>query len=301
MFATGNNTQDTIGQIQDLQEQIQTQPNVIVEYFKGWIPNISNFFLNIILSIIIYFIGKKIIKVLLNLVEKSCERVGADVGVIKFINSVLRILLYIILFSIIGKRLFNINDGTIVALLGSAGLAIGLALQGSLSNFAGGVLLLILKPFKIGDYIVEQSSGNEGTVTNIDIFYTKLLTIDNKMIAMPNGNLINSSITNVTNQAIRRLDITVGIGYESDLRKAKRIMEEILMKDVARLQDEELNVFVSELADSAVIIEVRMWLKTEDYWTAKWRIVEEIKLSFDENKIVIPFNQLDVTIKENNS
>lgn len=296
LLATVANTQDTIGEIKEFQEQIAKEPNVILEYLKGWIPNITNFAVNILLSILIYFIGKKIIKIILKIVEKSCVRTGVDEGAIRFIISVIRILLYIVLALIIGD-IFGIQSTSVVAILGSAGIAIGLALQGSLSNFAGGILLLILKPFKIGDYIIEHSNGNEGTVTNIDIFYTKLLTADNKMIAMPNGNLINSSLTNVTNEAIRRLDITVDISYDSDLKKAKQLMEEILIKDEARLEDRDLNVFVSELTNSSVLIGGRMWVKTENYWPAKWRIIELVKVTFDENNIQIPYQQLDVTIK----
>ncbi|KAB1439988.1 mechanosensitive ion channel family protein [Candidatus Galacturonibacter soehngenii] len=296
LLATVANTQDTIGEIKEFQEQIAKEPNVILEYFKGWIPNITNFAVNILLSILIYFIGKKIIKIILKIVEKSCVRTGVDEGAIRFIISVIRILLYIVLALIIGD-IFGIQSTSVVAILGSAGIAIGLALQGSLSNFAGGILLLILKPFKIGDYIIEHSNGNEGTVTNIDIFYTKLLTADNKMIAMPNGNLINSSLTNVTNEAIRRLDITVDISYDSDLKKAKQLMEEILIKDEARLEYRDLNVFVSELTNSSVLIGGRMWVKTENYWPAKWRIIELVKVTFDENNIQIPYQQLDVTIK----
>lgn len=291
-----SNTQDTIGEFKDFQEQIVKEPNVIIEYFKGWIPNIANLAINIVLSILIYFIGKKIIKIILKIVEKSCVRAGVDEGAVRFIISVLRILLYIVLALIIGG-MFGIQSTSVVAILGSAGIAIGLALQGSLSNFAGGILLLILKPFKIGDYIIEHGGGNEGTVTNIDIFYTKLLTSDNKMIAMPNGNLINSSLTNVTNEAIRRLDIMIDISYDSDLRKAKQLMEEILIKDAARMADRDLNVFVSELTNSSVIIGGRMWVKTEEYWPAKWRIIELVKVTFDENNIRIPYQQLDVTIK----
>jgi small conductance mechanosensitive channel len=299
MFLTVINA-DTLADIQNIQEQIVKEPNIIIEYLKGWVPDLTNFAINVVLSIILYFIGKNIIKIILKLTDRSCVRVGAEVGAIKFIHSVLRIFLYIILFLIIGSR-FGLDSTSVIALLGSAGLAIGLALQGSLSNFAGGILLLILKPFKIGDYIIAQGTGNEGTVTNIDIFYTKLLTVDNKMIAMPNGNLINSSITNVTNEDIRRLDITVGISYESDLKKAKKILEDILLSDPVRLEEKELNVFVSELADSAVILGGRMWVKTEEYWPAKWRIIEALKLTFDENDIIIPFNQLDITIKNNDN
>ncbi|PXV96064.1 small conductance mechanosensitive channel [Lachnotalea glycerini] len=299
MLLTVKNSEDTIAEIKDLQDQIVNQPNKIIEYFKGWLPDIANFAINVVLSIIIYFIGTKIIDLILRLVDKSCIKIGAEEGAIKFIHSLLRILLYIVLFLIIGKR-FGLDNTSMVALLGSAGIAIGLALQGSLSNFAGGILLLILKPFKIGDYIIEQSTGNEGTVTNIDVFYTKVLTADNKMIAMPNGNVINSSITNVTNEDVRRLDIVVGISYESDLKKAKKIIEDMLLQDSARIEERDLNVYVSDLAESSVIIGGRMWVKTEDYWPARWRIIENIKLTFDKNDIMIPFKQLDVNIKSNN-
>ncbi len=297
MLLTVTNSADALSEFQDFQEQITTEPNIILEYLKGWMPNIANFAINVLLSVIIYFIGKRIINIILKIVARSCARIGAEEGANKFINSVIKILLYLILFMIIGKR-FGLDSTSVVALLGSAGLAIGLAFQGSLSNFAGGILLLILKPFKIGDYIIEQSTGNEGTVTHIEIFYTKLLTYDNKMIAMPNGNVINSSITNVTNEDFRRLDIKVGISYNSDLKKAKEIIETILQQDPAREEGKELNVFVSELGQSAVILGGRMWVKTEEYLQAKWRVMETIKLTFDENGVIIPFNQLDVTIKE---
>jgi len=297
MLVTVSNSADTLSEIQDLQEQIKTQPDMIMDYLKGWLPNLANFAINILLSVIIYFIGKKVIQLILKIVARSCSKIGADEAASKFINSVIKILLYLVLFMIIGKR-FGLDSTSVIALLRSAGLAIGLALQGSLSNFAGGILLLILKPFKIGDYIIEQSTGNEGTVTHIDIFYTKLLTFDNKMVAMPNGNVINSSITNVTNEDFRRLDIKVGIGYNSDLKKAKEIIETILLDDPSRVEGHELNVFVSELGQSAVVLGGRMWVKTEEYLQAKWRVTENIKLAFDEYGIAIPFNQLDVHIKD---
>ncbi|WP_099467693.1 mechanosensitive ion channel family protein [Konateibacter massiliensis] len=301
MLATAESSAvDTLNEIQDLSEQIAKEPNLIVDYFKGWIPGIINFGVTILISLIIYVVGKKIIQLLLKLVDRSLTKIGADEGVIKFINSLLRILLYIVLFLVIGQQ-FGLNSTSVVALLGSAGLAIGLALQGSLSNFAGGILILILKPFKIGDYIIEHGKGNEGTVTNIDIFYTKLLTGDNKVIAMPNGGLINNSITNVTYQEERRLDVTVGISYESDLRLAKQIVENILTGDAAYLSEKDHDVFVSELTDSAVIIGGRIWVKSEDHWSAKCRIIEQIKLNFDEKNIMIPYRHLDVTLKNENS
>lgn len=297
MLLTVSNSADALSEFQDLQNQIVS--NAIIHYFKGRIPDIVNFGINILLSIVIYYVGKKIINVIIRLVNRSCTKICAEDSASKFIYSVIKILLYIVLFMIIGER-FGLKSTSVIALLGSAGLAIGLAFQGSLSNFAGGILLLILKPFKIGDYIIEQSTGNEGVVTNIDIFYTKLLTFDNKMIAMPNGNVINSSITNVTNEEFRRLDIEVGIGYNCDLKKAKQIIEDILKNDAARVEGKDLNVFVSELGESAVILGGRVWVKTEDYLQAKWRVVENIKLTFDENMITIPYNQLEVHMKEEN-
>lgn len=288
---------DTAEALTQLSEEIIKEPNIIIEYLKGCIPSLISFGVKILVALIIYLIGKKIIKIIIKLIDRTLDKTGADIGVVNFINSVVRILLYIVLALIIGGQ-FGVSTTSVVALVGSAGLAISLALQGSLSNFAGGVLLLILKPFKIGDYIIEQSTGNEGTVTDIDIFYTKLLTVDNKMVAMPNGNLINSSITNVTNEDFRRLDIIVGISYDSDMKKAKDIIMDILKSDPSGVHDKEMVVFVSDLADSAVMIGGRMWVKTEEYWQARWRVIEEVKLEFDKHKITIPFNQLDVNINQ---
>lgn len=288
---------DTAEALTQLSEEIIKEPNIIIEYLKGCIPSLISFGVKILVALIIYLIGKKIIKIIIKLIDRTLDKTGADIGVVNFINSVVRILLYIVLALIIGGQ-FGVSTTSVVALVGSAGLAISLALQGSLSNFAGGVLLLILKPFKIGDYIIEQSTGNEGTVTDIDIFYTKLLTVDNKMVAMPNGNLINSSITNVTNEDFRRLDIIVGISYDSDMKKAKDIIMDILKSDPSGVHDKEMVVFVSDLAESAVMIGGRMWVKTEEYWQARWRVIEEVKLEFDKHKITIPFNQLDVNINQ---
>lgn len=288
---------ETAEAISQLSEEIIKEPNIILEYLESCIPSLISFGVKILIALIIYLVGKKIIKIIIKLIDRTLDKTGADVGVVNFINSVVRILLYIVLALIIGGQ-FGVSTTSVVALVGSAGLAISLAMQGSLSNFAGGVLLLILKPFKIGDYIIEQSTGNEGTVTDIDIFYTKLLTVDNKMVAMPNGNLINSSITNVTNEDFRRLDIIVGISYDSDMKKAKGIIMDILKSDPSGVHDKEMVVFVSDLADSAVMIGGRMWVKTEEYWQARWRVIEEVKLEFDKHKITIPFNQLDVNINQ---
>jgi len=170
----------------------------------------------------------------------------------------------------------------------------GLAVQGSLSNLAGGVLILALKPFKVGDYIKESYSGQEGTVTEIQIFYTKLLTPDNQTVILPNGNLANNSLVNITMQEVRRMDVTVGISYHADLLNAKEVLLGILETDEAVLKDRERLVFVSELGSSSVQLGVRCWFRQEDFWKGKWRVTEACKLKLDENGIEIAYDQLDV-------
>ena len=232
-----------------------------------------------------YFIRK--------VVGKSMERSNADVGVRQFVDSMLKFGLYALLIFMIATK-FGVESSSVAAIIASAGVAIGLALQGSLSNFAGGILILLLRPFAVGDYIIVNSEGIEGTVKVIQIFYTKMTTIDNKTIVVPNSILTSNSLTNVTARPERQLDLKVGISYESDLKKAKEIVENLLLKDEDVIQDEEIKVFVSELADSSVVIGLRAWVKTEAYWTTRWRILEEIKMSFDEEGIDIPYNQLTV-------
>jgi small conductance mechanosensitive channel len=176
-------------------------------------------------------------------------------------------------------------------------VAIGLAVQGSLSNLAGGVLILILKPFVVGDYIKESSSGKEGTVTEIQIFYTKLLTFENQVVVLPNGSLANTSIINYTSGKIRRADINVSISYNSDIKKAKEVLENMLKADEKVMKDKEMVVFVDELAASGVNLCVRCWFKNEDYWQGKWRLTENCKLVLDKAGIEIPFTQIDVHMK----
>ena len=189
---------------------------------------------------------------------------------------------------------FGVDAASIVAVLGSAGVAIGLAIQGSLSNLAGGVLILLLKPFRVGDYILESSGGREGTVTEIQIFYTRLLTPDNKAVILPNGNLANNSIVNMTQQPHRRMDLRVSVSYDADLKLAKETLSGVLEEDPAVLPDMDRLVFVDELGDSAVILGVRCWFKQADFWTGKWRVTENCKLALDQAGIQIPYNQLDV-------
>ena len=173
-------------------------------------------------------------------------------------------------------------------------MAVSLAMQGSLSNLAGGMLILLLKPFVVGDYIIEDGHGNEGTVKEIQIFYTKLATVDNKTIVIPNGTLANTSLTNVTAKDFRQLDLRVDISYDADLKEAKTLLEQLLKKDSSVEQEMDHNVFVDNLGESSVVLGVRAWVKTEDYWPTRWRLLETIKLTMDENRIEIPYKQMKI-------
>lgn len=260
------------------------------------IPAVEAFAWKVILAIVIYFIASKVIVKICTIIRAAMNKAGADTGVIQFLTSFVKTALYFLLIVSIAVR-FGIKESSIAALLASGGVAIGLALQGGLSNLAGGVIIMLLRPFTVGDYIIENTNSQEGTVVKIDLFYTTLSTVDNRRITIPNGNITNSSIVNVTSQDKRKLEIKVMIGYQSDLKKAKGILETLLHADPVIMSEQEMLVFVDELADDGVILGLRAWVKTEDYWPAKWRLNEEIKLTFDEENIDIPYPQLDVHIK----
>ncbi len=251
----------------------------------------------IMLSAIVLLIGIQVIKVIRRLVKKSLVKGNADQGVIQFIDSFLKFSLYAILFITIASG-FGLDAASILALLGSAGVAIGLAIQGSLANFVGGVLILLLKPFKVGDYIKEDTNGNEGSVISIELFYTKLSTPDNRVIVLPNGTLANSSLTNATACESRRLDIKIGISYDADIRKAKEVLLEVLEEDEAVIKDKDHFVYVDELGESAVYLGVRCWLFTDDFWQGKWRLTENVKYALDEAGIPIPYPQMDIHMAE---
>lgn len=251
----------------------------------------------LIAAVLIWIIGKKVIKFALKIAKRALERGKVDGGVQSFLMSMLRIVLHGVLVVILAGTV-GIETGSIIALLGSAGLAIGLALQGSLSNFAGGVLILILKPFKIGDYIV--ANGMEGVVTGIDIFYTKLCTTDNCVVVIPNGSLSNSNIKNVTKEPLRRVDLIASVAYESDIKLVKRLLFELASGVEYLVEDEAhpVQVYVDAYGESAINLGLRFWTKTENYWSAKWEATEKMKEVFDRNQISIPYNQLDVMIKK---
>ena len=289
---------DTTQEVTDATQEAVKQVNQLTQYVQDSIPGLITFGLKVLAALVAFFIGRLVIRWIRKIVRRSFERSGADKGVEQFVDSLLKYGLYALLvFSLISSLGFDTTS--VAAVLASGGVAIGLALQGSLSNFAGGVLILLLKPFVVGDYIIEDTNGKEGTVKEIQIFYTKLSTIDNKTIVIPNGMLTNTSITNATAKDERQLDLRVGISYDADIRQAKSVIENLLIKDECIIKNEQINVFVHELADSAVVLGIRAWVKNEEYWETRWRLLEEIKILLDENGIEIPYPQMAVHMKEN--
>lgn len=278
-------------------EEVEKEIGIIKQFLEELPQKALNLGVRILLAVVFLFLGVSLIKVIRRIVKKSLKRAGADVGVVQFLDSFIKVGLYIILgFMVAGG--FGLDAASVVAVVGSAGVAVGLALQGSLSNFAGGVLILLLKPFKVGDYIKEDSQGNEGTVTEIQMFYTKLLTYDGKTVVLPNGTLANTSLVNVTAANFRRLDVTVGISYDSDIKRAKAVLTRLVDENPLVLQDKDKVVTVDDLGDCAVVMAVKCHVKTEDYWTLRGQLLEDIKLCFDKEGIKIPFPQLDVHIEE---
>lgn len=277
-------------------KEVVENPGIIKNYIMDHAPKVIGFALQLLLAVIIIVVGIRIIKAIVRVAKKAMEKSKLEAGVVSFLASLIKYALYFVLILLVLAQ-FGVTTGSVIAVLGSAGLTVGLALQGSLANFAGGVLILLLKPFVVGDYIISGAGGQEGTVSGISIFYTKLLTIDNKVIQIPNGMLSNATITNVSQMPKRRIDMIFGVAYESDLSKVKSVLNKIAEEENTILADEPVDIYVSELSDSSIDMGLRVWVNTQDYWTTKWRMTENVKRAFDENGISIPFPQLDVQFK----
>lgn len=276
-------------------EENVKQVNVFFRYLQDKIPDAIGFGMNVIFALLIFLIGVKVIKWIRKFIRGSLERTSVEIGMVQFLDSIVKYGLYFILITIIARS-FGIESTSVAALLASGGVAVGLALQGCFSNIAGGVLLMILKPFVVGDYII--SGTYEGTITEIQIYYSKMLTVDNRAIIIPNGELSGHSLINVTRENERRLDLQIGISYESDLKRAKEVLHEIVLSDEDVIKSRDILIVVDELADSAVVIGVKVWVPTDRYFPAKWRILENVKLGLDENGIEIPYNRIEVHMQE---
>ena len=256
------------------------------------------FFPDLVFAVIILLVGLWVIRFLNKLVRKFFEHKDYDLALESFLQSFISIALKVLLFVLVISQL-GVQTSSLVAILGAAGLAVGLALQGSLANFAGGVLILLFKPFRVGDFI--EAQGQSGTVKEITIFTTKLNTFGNQVAILPNGKLSNDNIVNYSTESTRRDNITIGIGYGSDIKKAKDILLEICKADDGVLPEPAPEVYVAELADSSVNLSLRFWAMNEDFWAAHFRVMEAAKIRFDEAGIEIPFPQRDIHLHGENT
>lgn len=246
---------------------------------------------NIFLAIVIVVVGRLAVKALVKLTEKLMQRSAIDTILVNFISSILNAVLLLFVF-IAALDQLGVNTTSLIALLGAAGLAVGLALQGSLQNFAAGVMMITFRPFKIGDFI--SAGGVDGVVEQITIFNTVMKTGDNREIIIPNGQIYSGAITNFSARDTRRIDLVFGISYDDDMLVAKKIMEDILEQHELVLADPAPAVAVAELADSSVNFNVRPWVNSSDYWPVRSQLIEKIKLAFDANDISIPYPQMDI-------
>ena len=266
-----------------------------IDYLSGHLPGFAELIVKIVICALIYVIGKKLIAKLVRVVRAMLDKSHVSPGAATFVVSMLKIILYLTLILGIAMQ-FGLKESSVAALVASGGVAIGLALQGGLSNLAGGFLILLFQPFQIGDYILTQ--GQEGTVQKIEILYTTLHTVDNRKVIVPNGNLANNVIVNVTAADRRKLEITVGISYEDSIQTAKVVLQRLLTEHPLVLHDQEAQVFVAELGESNVVLGVRCWVKTDQYFPVLWQLNEQIKEAFDEAGIHIPYPQMDVHMKQ---
>ena len=275
---------------------IAPSPDEVKGFFHNIAPDMITFFVHVFIGIGLWFAGKKLMDVLCKILEKTLLRQRADARGQKIILALAKGICYTILIVTIAG-LMGIPMTSFFTLLGTAGLAIVLSIKEYLANLAGGIILLLIRPFQVGDYIMEDSNKNEGTVKDIGLFYTTLSTADNRIVLIPNGLLSNTSLTNVTAQEKRCVTIKIGISYQSDLKLAKTVLSDLIARQPKRLQEEEWSVVVAALEDSAVIIQGRLWVKTKDYWAVYWQLTESVKLLFDEQGLAIAHKELDVYLR----
>lgn len=277
-------------EVPDIQESL----TAIQKFIKTASPVVLNALWHIALALVIFFVGRWLIEKFLSRVALLDNKTKIDPGVAKFVRSLVRVALWALLIYFIADFL-GVPTASFVALLGSIGVTVGLALQGSLSNFAGGLILMFLRPFKTGDYI-KTASDIEGTVVEIGLFFTTLRMADNKIITIPNGNLSAGNIINYNVLPVRRLSTTVGIAYEADTARAIELLTALIKSRKPLVNPEKALVYVKELGDSSVVLGLHYWVKTDDYWDEAWSINQAIKDVLDQNGIAIPFNQLDVHV-----
>ncbi|MFN3640477.1 MAG: mechanosensitive ion channel family protein [Flavobacterium sp.] len=275
-------------------ELTAVDPNLLFDYWNYFLKVLVEYSPRLISAFLVFGIGWWAIKLFKSFLIRIMNKREMEPTLSKFLADILIWTLKILLFVTVISRL-GVENSSFVAIIGAAGLAIGLSLQGSLSNFAGGVLIIMFKPFKVGDFI--QAQGEMGTVKEIQIFVTKISTIDNQFIYIPNGSLSNGNITNFSQATFRRADLTIGISYGSNIKKAKDLAFEVLTNHPLVLEEPAPVIWVKDLADSSVDLAVRPWANNESFWQMRSEVLEQIKAAFDANGIDIPFPQRDVHIK----
>ena len=293
MAADTATTESVVG---DAVKEATDQVSIVGQYIQKLTDWCMSKLGSIVVAVIFMVVCFKLVKLLLRILRKSFERSKLDPSVAGFFISAVKIVLNVLIVltaaSIVGFQITSF-----ITILGTAGVTLGLALQGSLSNLAGGLSILILKPFRVGDYIVENNTHCEGTVVSIDIFYTRLITFDNKSVVIPNGNISNTSLVNVTEHDMRRVDIPFSVAYDSDMEKVKRVTIETIKDVDGYLPDEQILFYIDEFADSGINMYVKFYATIEKFFDAKWDAMWKLKKAFDENDIEIPFNQMDVHMK----
>ncbi len=284
--------------VQDLVNKPEDAIGSIGEFFASLWQNFLNAIPSIILAIVVLIVGLILSKLAVKLMSKGLSKTKLELTVVKFTTQIAKIVLYVLVITIV-LSILGIPSTSIITVIGTAGVAIGLALQNSLSNVAGGFLLMITKPFKIGDYIV--TNGVEGTVSQISILHTRLDSVTNQAIFVPNGLAVNATVINNSGNDTRRVDLSISISYKSDFEKAQKVITDVIKAH--KLVDKALpiDVRINTLGDNAVILTVRSWCKTGDYWTVYFDLTEQIKAALVANDIEIPFRQLDVHIDNNNA
>ena len=271
------------------------KPSNIWVALQKLFPGFLNFAYQLLVIVVVLFVSSKLISYGVLILKKFLSKSRLDIGVQKFLLSLFRAVSYVIIVLMLAVRV-GINSASIIAVLGSAGIAVGLALQGSLSNFAGGILILLSKPFLVGDYII--TTLGEGSVHSIGLIYTTIISYDNKKMTRPNGNLAGGVITNLTAKNERMLEIKIGVAYSSDIDKVKDVICNVLSSDPKIIKSKGVLCYIDSFDSSAIIMGMRAWCPSSEFNPTKWRIHEKLKKAFDHNNIEIPFARLDVRIKE---
>lgn len=277
-----------------LANDFSTALEYMLEEAQGYVTQRGlDFLINLVPAIAIYIVGKWATRLIVRLLNSVMKRSKVDETLAKFLTDIARAVLITLVILMALARL-GVNTTSLTAMLGAAGIAVGLALQGSLSNFAAGVMLILFKPFRVGDFV--EAAGTSGTVEQISIFNTLMRTGDNKQVIVPNGGIISGNIINFSAKPTRRIDLVIGCGYGDDLRAVKAFLEEVVRADDRVLPEPEPVVAVSALGASSVDFVVRPWVWTSDYWTVMWDLTEQIKLGFDERGFNFPFPSRDVYV-----